>query len=221
MIQNIENIRKVYWIQGINELKIIVKRLPKVLHFKELPDGSLKIFTKEGIFMVRFKGEKKVVRIGEKLRELGSFLETHKDGAHIPDWEFVGLFLGYLPTKKGKKDIVYFIDENGEVKKVGIFQIYGDLKYHLKADALDQFDIVYIKYKGMVKIDKIKTKNVYDIKVYSAVDNKDYVQGILKKAKVDDDIVDFFKGIIEKIKSGKEVFEEFEKEKGNNEEVPF
>lgn len=207
MIQNIENIKKVFLIHGINELKILIKRLPKVLHFKELPDGSLKIFTKEGIFMVKFKGEKKVSRIGEKLRELGEFVQTHERGEndeighHIPDFEFTGLFLGYLPTKEGKKDVVYFVDPDGQVKKIAVFQIYGDIKYRIKAEVIDQFDIVYIKYKGKVKIDKAKTKNVYDVHVYSGTENSEYVKNVLKKADLDEDIVNFFKKVMEEIRN--------------------
>lgn len=185
---------KIVYLSSRKDLKWFVKRLPKVLHFEESEKG-IKIITKGGVYMVKFKGEKKV--------GIGEWIQTHKGGQHIEDFEFSGVFIG-MDLEAFKKydddgnetliDVAYFVGIDGKVYKTSVWQITGYLKRRIIDGTLNRFDAVSIKYGGLVpskKDKKIKVHN-YKITIYDYKENEKEINELLKNSEEYREIPDIF-----------------------------
>ncbi|MBZ4655864.1 MAG: hypothetical protein JG759_412 [Thermoanaerobacter sp.] len=198
---------RIIYLKKKTDLKRIIKYLPKVLHFEELEDGNLKIITKEGEIMIKFENLKGEKKIGNTFLGIGEFIKTHEDGEHIKDWEYTGLFVGVYEPKNEKNSVVYFLNENGEVEKLTVWQIANTLVKGMKNGKIEMFDIVYIKYLGKERVESVdggkktvKYINKYDIKVYSGVENKDVVSKLLEKVKDEEvkQLIEYFNTLMDK-----------------------
>lgn len=199
---------RIIYLKKKTDLKRVIKYLPKVIHFEELQDGNLKIITKEGEIMIKFehlKGEKK---IGNTFLGIGEFIKTHEDGEHIKDWEYTGVIVGvYEPKSEEKQNIAYFLNENGEVEKLSVWQITSSLLNGFKNGKLEMFDIIHVKYIGKARVESVddgkktvKYINKYDIKVYSGTENKDVISKILDKIKDEEvkQLIEYFNNLMDK-----------------------
>jgi hypothetical protein len=103
--------------------------------------------------------------------------------------------------------VVYFLNENGEVEKLTVWQIANTLVKGMKNGKIEMFDIVYIKYLGKERVESVdggkktvKYINKYDIKVYSGVENKDVVSKLLEKVKDEEvkQLIEYFNTLMDK-----------------------
>lgn len=199
---------RIIYLKKKTDLKRIIKYLPKVLHFKELQDGNLKIITKEGDFMIKIQNLKGEKKIGNVFLSVGTFVKTHENGEHIKDWEYTGVLVGvYEPKSEEKQNIAYFLNENGEVEKLSVWQITNSLLNGFKNGKIEMFDIVHVKYIGKARVESVddgkktvKYINKYDIKVYSGQENKDVVSKILDKIKDEEvkQLIEYFNTLMDK-----------------------